>query len=151
MSLTTLRRKIPVLQNALYLNTGTFGPLPTEVLNEIRYVLDLIERYGAFLSIVRQNVEQKGVADSNPTITLQNFAEQLSAGTRLVFASYVSGINVIRLATQPLPYMIRRENMNLAPSSGRCSLVWPVPFSSLGILGCQRLRLRKLIWLLKLL
>ncbi len=169
MNLASLREQIPALRHSIYLNTGTFGPSPTPVLEEVRRAFDLIEEHGPYSPIVRQTVEKGGyettrsevasfvgatadeivltrcvsdgvnivaygldwqpddeivisneehqtgilpwlmlarrngvkvhtaAVDPDPAVTLQNFKEQLSPRTRLVFASHVSGISGVRL------------------------------------------------------
>jgi selenocysteine lyase/cysteine desulfurase len=59
LDIQAIRAGIPALKNSTYLNTGTFGPSPTVVLNKIRRALDLIEEHGAFAPIVREEVEKK--------------------------------------------------------------------------------------------
>ena len=52
------REQIPALADAIYLNTGTFGPSPVPVLDAIRHALDLIERHGPYSPLVRETVER---------------------------------------------------------------------------------------------
>jgi selenocysteine lyase/cysteine desulfurase len=51
---------IPALRDAVYLNTGTFGPSPAVVMDSIRQGLDLVERHGGYAPLVRQRVEREG-------------------------------------------------------------------------------------------
>lgn len=59
MDLTTYRAQIPALTDAIYLNTGTFGPSPVPVIGAIRQALDLIERHGPYSPVVRESVERQ--------------------------------------------------------------------------------------------
>jgi L-cysteine/cystine lyase len=206
MDMTQLRRKIPALQDAIYLNTGTFGPSPKEVLDEVRYALDLIEKHGPFSPIVRQTVEQTGyewarseaakllgatvdeiylsrstsdaintiaygldwhqgdevvisdeehqsgilpwlilsqrmginvriaAVDCEPEVTLQNFAEQITPRTRLLFTSHVSGISGIRLPVCQI-CSLAHDNGVLAVIDGAHALgQFPV---DVGQIGCD--------------
>jgi selenocysteine lyase/cysteine desulfurase len=58
MNLQHLRSQIPALNDAVYLNTGTFGPCPSAVIDEIRHAFDLIEQHGPYSPIVRETVER---------------------------------------------------------------------------------------------
>jgi selenocysteine lyase/cysteine desulfurase len=58
VNLSLLRRQIPALAQALYLNTGTFGPSPFVVYDAIREALYLAERHGPFSPVVRQAIER---------------------------------------------------------------------------------------------
>ena len=58
--LSTLRAAIPALSDSTYLNTGTFGPMPKVVVDEIRHALDLMETHGPYSPLVRQTVEREG-------------------------------------------------------------------------------------------
>ena len=60
MDVSAIRASIPALNQAIYLNTGTFGPSPTVALDEVRRALDLIERHGPYSPVVRQTVEREG-------------------------------------------------------------------------------------------
>ena len=59
MDLSHYRRQIPALNEANYLNTGTFGPSPSPVIDEIRHAFDLIERHGPYSPTVREQVERQ--------------------------------------------------------------------------------------------
>ena len=59
MDIKQLRSAIPALRQAIYLNSGTFGPSPTVVLDEIRAALDLIETHGAYAPVVRRTIERE--------------------------------------------------------------------------------------------
>jgi selenocysteine lyase/cysteine desulfurase len=60
MDLAPVRAAIPALANSLYLNTGTFGPLPTPVADEIRRVYGEIERQGTFAPGIFWQMELQG-------------------------------------------------------------------------------------------
>jgi selenocysteine lyase/cysteine desulfurase len=60
MDLTTIRASIPALANSIYLNTGTFGPMPTAVADEIRRAYGEIERQGTFSPGVFWQMELEG-------------------------------------------------------------------------------------------
>lgn len=60
MDLATIRAAIPALANSIYLNTGTFGPLPTVVADEIRRVYGEIERQGTFSPGIFWEMELEG-------------------------------------------------------------------------------------------
>jgi selenocysteine lyase/cysteine desulfurase len=59
MNLNCYRDQIPALNDAVYLNTGTFGPSPTAVFDEIRQALNLIERHGPYSPEVREALERQ--------------------------------------------------------------------------------------------
>jgi L-cysteine/cystine lyase len=60
MNLEHIRAGIPALAGSIYLNTGTFGPLPTIVADEIRRVYGEIERQGTFSPGVFWQMELEG-------------------------------------------------------------------------------------------
>lgn len=60
MNLAHIRAAIPALANSIYLNTGTFGPMPTPVADEIRRVYGEIERQGTFSPGVFWQMELEG-------------------------------------------------------------------------------------------
>jgi L-cysteine/cystine lyase len=60
MNLEQVRAGIPALANSIYLNTGTFGPMPTAVADEIRRAYGEIERQGAFSPGVFWQMELEG-------------------------------------------------------------------------------------------
>lgn len=55
-----LRAAIPALAHSIYLNTGTFGPLPTVAADEIRRVYSEVERQGAFSPAIFWQLELEG-------------------------------------------------------------------------------------------
>jgi L-cysteine/cystine lyase len=60
MNLAHIRAGIPALAHSIYLNTGTFGPLPAVVADEIRRVYGEIERQGTFAPGVFWQMELEG-------------------------------------------------------------------------------------------
>ncbi|MER2599399.1 MAG: aminotransferase class V-fold PLP-dependent enzyme [Caldilineales bacterium] len=62
MNFTRIRAAIPALANSIYLNTGTFGPMPTPVADEIRRVYGEIERQGTFSPAIFWQMELEGFA-----------------------------------------------------------------------------------------
>jgi L-cysteine/cystine lyase len=46
--LTQVRQNIPALDHCIYLNTGTFGPMPNAVKVEVNRITDLISEHGPF-------------------------------------------------------------------------------------------------------
>ena len=60
MNLNQLRAAIPALAGSIYLNTGTFGPMPTPVADEIRRAYGEIERQGTFSPSIFWQMELEG-------------------------------------------------------------------------------------------
>ena len=60
MNLEHIRAAIPALASSIYLNTGTFGPMPTPVADEIRRVYGEIERQGTFSPSIFWQMELEG-------------------------------------------------------------------------------------------
>jgi selenocysteine lyase/cysteine desulfurase len=60
MNLAHIRAGIPALANNIYLNTGTFGPMPTVVADEIRRAYGEIERQGTFSPGIFWQMELEG-------------------------------------------------------------------------------------------
>jgi selenocysteine lyase/cysteine desulfurase len=60
MDFARIRAGIPALANSIYLNTGTFGPMPTAVADEIRRAYGEIERQGTFSPAVFWQMELEG-------------------------------------------------------------------------------------------
>ncbi len=56
-----IRAAIPALRESLYLNTGTFGPMPTPVADEIRRAYGEIERQGTFAPPIFCQMELEGL------------------------------------------------------------------------------------------
>ena len=55
-----IRAGIPALANGIYLNTGTFGPLPSVAADEIRRAYSEVERLGTFSPRVFYEMELQG-------------------------------------------------------------------------------------------
>lgn len=209
--LTTLRAKIPALQDCLYLNTGTFGPMPKVVVDEIRHGLDLMETHGPYSPLVRQTVEREGyewtrkeaaallgvsadeiVLTSNastginlvahgldwrpgdevviseqehqsgmlpwlmlqrrngikvrvarladdPGTILQNFADQMTPQTRLVFASHVSCVSGMRLPVCEIGRLARDKGKLFAVDGSHALGQFPIHVPEIGCdayIGC---------------
>lgn len=60
MNVDAIRAGIPALANSVYLNTGTFGPLPTVTADEIRRAYGEVERLGTFSPHVFYEMELQG-------------------------------------------------------------------------------------------
>jgi selenocysteine lyase/cysteine desulfurase len=58
--LQTVRAQIPALAHSTYLNTGTFGPLPRGVTDELVHSYEFVGENGAFSPVVRQQIEREG-------------------------------------------------------------------------------------------
>jgi selenocysteine lyase/cysteine desulfurase len=59
-----IRAGIPALAQSIYLNTGTFGPLPRVVADEIRRAYGEVERLGTFSPRVFQEMELTGLEET---------------------------------------------------------------------------------------
>jgi selenocysteine lyase/cysteine desulfurase len=60
MDVQTFRSAIPALRHSTYLNTGTFGPMPDVVTQEITKSYEMIGEFGGFYPAVRQKIEREG-------------------------------------------------------------------------------------------
>ncbi len=60
MNIQRIRAGIPALAENIYLNTGTFGPLPTVVADEIRHLYTVVEQQGTFSPAVFWQMELEG-------------------------------------------------------------------------------------------
>ena len=60
MEIERIRAAIPALSRCIYLNTGTFGPLPAPVAEEIRRVYGEIEALGTFSPPIFWEMELAG-------------------------------------------------------------------------------------------
>ncbi len=60
MDIESIRSAIPALRNSIYLNTGTFGPMPAMVTQEIIKAYEMVGEFGAFSPVVRQKIEHDG-------------------------------------------------------------------------------------------
>jgi selenocysteine lyase/cysteine desulfurase len=61
INVAQIRAGIPALGESIYLNTGTFGPLPSVVADEIRHAYDQVERLGTFSPLVFREMELEGL------------------------------------------------------------------------------------------
>jgi selenocysteine lyase/cysteine desulfurase len=59
-----IRAGIPALKESIYLNTGTFGPLPRVVADEIRRAYSQIERLGTFSPAIFREMELEGLEET---------------------------------------------------------------------------------------
>jgi selenocysteine lyase/cysteine desulfurase len=211
MDINTIRAGIPALKQAIYLNTGTFGPSPSVVLDEVRRALDLIEQHGPYSPFIRQTVEREGYEwarseaaallevtpdeialtrnasdginiiaygldwrpgdevvisnqehpsgilpwltlarrfgihvrvaplDANPEILLQEFEERITARTRLVFASHVSGMTGAILPVQAICQLAHQMNALAVVDGAHALGQFPVRVREIGCdayVGC---------------
>jgi selenocysteine lyase/cysteine desulfurase len=60
LDIQTVRAQIPALEHSTHLNTGTFGPSPRVVTDELIKAYELVGEYGAFSPVVRQRIERDG-------------------------------------------------------------------------------------------
>jgi selenocysteine lyase/cysteine desulfurase len=87
-----VRAGIPALANSIYLNTGTFGPLPTTTADEIRRIYGEVERLGAFAPEIFLQLELEGFeAVRRQVAALFNMEPGEVALTRNV----TDGINIV--------------------------------------------------------
>lgn len=92
MDFRDIRAAIPALANSIYLNTGTFGPLPTPVADEIRRVYGQIEREGTFSPGVFWQLELAGFEGVRRQVAALLHAEPAEVAlTRNV----TDGINIV--------------------------------------------------------
>jgi selenocysteine lyase/cysteine desulfurase len=61
LDIPAIRAEIPALYESVYLNTGTFGPMPRLVADELRRVYGMVERLGPFSPDVFHDLELGGV------------------------------------------------------------------------------------------
>jgi selenocysteine lyase/cysteine desulfurase len=87
-----VRAGIPALAETIYLNTGTFGPLPRVVADEIRRVYGQIERCGTFSPPIFQALELEGLEAVRRKIA----ALMHAAPDEIAFTHNVTdGINIV--------------------------------------------------------
>jgi selenocysteine lyase/cysteine desulfurase len=60
LDVEALRAQIPALQRATYLNSGTFGPMPRVVTEEVIKAYQLVSEHGPFSPVVRDRIECEG-------------------------------------------------------------------------------------------
>jgi selenocysteine lyase/cysteine desulfurase len=63
-----IRAGIPALEECIYLNTGTFGPLPRVVADAIRQTYGEVERQGTFSPCVFQELELNGLEETRQKV-----------------------------------------------------------------------------------
>jgi selenocysteine lyase/cysteine desulfurase len=92
MNVATIRAGIPALSAAIYLNTGTFGPLPAVVADEIRRAYTDVEQLGTFSPQVFWQMELEGFEAARHQVAnlLQASADEIAL-TRNV----TDGINTV--------------------------------------------------------
>jgi selenocysteine lyase/cysteine desulfurase len=87
-----VRDGIPALRECIYLNTGTFGPLPTVVAEEIRRAYGEIERRGTFAPPVFRELELEGLEATRRKVA----ALMHAAPDEIAFTHNVTdGINIV--------------------------------------------------------
>lgn len=93
ISVEHIRAGIPALRESIYLNTGTFGPLPRVVADEIRRVYAQVEQWGTFAPPIFQEMELQGLEQSRRKVAALMHADP----TEIAFTHNVSdGINIVR-------------------------------------------------------
>lgn len=92
MNWQRIRAAIPALSRSIYLNTGTFGPLPSPVAAELHRVYAEIERWGTFAPPVYQEVELAGYE-----LVRQQVADLLNAQPEEIALTrnVTDGINIV--------------------------------------------------------
>lgn len=100
MNLAHIRAEIPALSAAIYLNTGTFGPLPSVVADEIRRAYSAIEELGTFSPQVFWQMELEGFE-----AVRRQVAGLLCASTREIALTrnVTDGINIVLHGLSWLP------------------------------------------------
>ena len=122
VDLQRLRAAIPALAHSLYLNTGTFGPMPTAVADEIRRAYGEIERQGTFAPAIFRQMELEGFEATRQQVAALLHADPAEVAlTRNV----TDGINIVLHGLDWRP----GEDVILTDTStpaARC-LGWPWP------------------------
>jgi L-cysteine/cystine lyase len=87
-----VRAGIPALEQCIYLNSGTFGPLPSVVADEIRRAYGLVEQWGTFAPRVFRELELEGLENAR-----QKVADLMHADPdEIAFTHNVTdGINIV--------------------------------------------------------
>jgi selenocysteine lyase/cysteine desulfurase len=79
----SIRAAIPALHNSIYLNTGTFGPMPATVTQEIIKAYEMVGEFGGFSPVVRQKIERDGYESARASVAkLLNVGNDQIALTR---------------------------------------------------------------------
>lgn len=68
MDIESIRLAIPALRNSIYLNTGTFGPMPATVTQEIIKAYEMVGEFGGFSPVVRQKIEREGYESARTSV-----------------------------------------------------------------------------------
>ncbi|HEY66006.1 MAG TPA: aminotransferase class V-fold PLP-dependent enzyme [Caldilineae bacterium] len=99
MDIASLRREFPVLQHCIYLNCGTYGPLPTAVADELIRWYRRIEMEGSFAPEVLQDLHEEYEAARRAAAALLHADPEEIALTRNVS----EGVNIVAngLSWQP--------------------------------------------------
>lgn len=91
INLDHVRAEILALDDVIYLNTGTFGPLPRAVAQAVREAYDKIEAHGTFTPTIFHDLELAGFETTRQKVaTLLNASPEEIALTRNVS----DGINI---------------------------------------------------------
>ena len=64
LNVDEIRAGIPALSATIYMNTGTFGPLPSVVADEIRRAYGRVEREGTFSPTIFGEMELRGLEET---------------------------------------------------------------------------------------
>lgn len=92
INLAQVRAEIPALDDVIYLNTGTFGPLPRVVAQVVRDAYEKIEAHGTFTPTIFQDLELAGFETTRQkAAALLNASREEIALTRNVS----DGINIV--------------------------------------------------------
>ena len=92
MDVAAIRAGIPALANGIYLNTGTFGPLPTVAADEIRRAYGEVERLGTFSPQVFYEMELQGFEAVRGQVAALLNAD---AGEITLTRNVTDGINIV--------------------------------------------------------
>ena len=88
-----IRAGIPALRESIYLNTGTFGPLPSVVADKIRRAYAQVERLGTFSPHVFYELELEGLEQTRHKAAALMHADP----AEIAFTHNVTdGINIVR-------------------------------------------------------
>ncbi|MCP4516975.1 MAG: aminotransferase class V-fold PLP-dependent enzyme, partial [Delftia sp.] len=92
INVAEIRAGIPALEQCIYLNSGTFGPLPSVVADEIRRAYGLVEQWGTFAPRVFRELELEGLEKVRCKVA--NFMH--SEPDEIAFSHNVTdGINIV--------------------------------------------------------
>jgi selenocysteine lyase/cysteine desulfurase len=88
-----IRAGIPALQESIYLNTGTFGPLPRVVADEIRRAYGQIEQGGAYAPPIFREMELEGLERTRGQVAALMHADPVEIA---LTHNVTDGINIVR-------------------------------------------------------